>query len=483
VSGRERSVVPSPAPVRVQLSTPWEWRGACERQAEAGGRFCGLFASSGTQGLQVNCVFARADLDHLVSAPVVSGTIDTLVDLFGAADWDEREAHDSYGLRFDGHEPLRALLAHPTEPEAWTVPLRGHDPYRVAVGPIHAGVIESGHFRFAVVGERILHLDLRMFYKHRGLQLAAEGRPLADGVAYAQRACAACAVTNSVAYAQACESALALAPDQNLRRARTLLLELERLYNHLNDISAICAGVGFAPGSMAFALLKERAQRLNQRLTGHRFLFDTVALATSRLRIAETDARAARKDLRALGDEQRALWRELQFAASLQDRLGEVGQLARQDAIGLGAVGPSARAAGVRQDTRSESPRLSYGDFAPTMPDRAAGDVAARLEIRGLELTQTFAILDDLLDERLEPGGVRQLDVPAADVGVSRVESPRGETVCVVQTDGSTIKRVHLRTGSYANWPALAHVARENLLPDFPLINKSFELCYACVDR
>lgn len=483
MSGRERSIVQLRSPVRVQLSTPWEWRAACERQAEAGGRFCGLFANNGTQGLQVNCVFARAGRDHLVSAPVVSGAIDTLVDLFGAVDWDEREAHDSYGLRFDGHEPLRALLAHPTDPEAWTVPLHGRDPYRVAVGPIHAGVIESGHFRFAVVGERILHLDLRMFYKHRGLQLAAEGRPLADGVAYAQRACAACAVTNSVAYAQACESALALAPDENLRRARTLLLELERLYNHLNDISAICAGVGFAPGSMAFALLKERAQRLNQRLTGHRFLFDTVALATSRLRIAEADVRAARKDLRTLEDEQRALWRELQFAASFQDRLGEVGQLARQDAISLGAVGPSARAAGVRQDTRCESPRLSYGDFAPATPNRAAGDVAARLEIRGLELTQSFAILDDLLNGSLEPGGVRQLHVPAADIGVSRVESPRGETVCVVQTDRGTIRRVQLRTGSYANWPALAHAARENLLGDFPLINKSFELCYACVDR
>ncbi len=483
MSSREGSVLEALGPPRIQWSTAWEWQATCEREADAGGRFCGLFASNGTQGMQVNCVFARSSTNHLVSAPVASGAIDTLVDLFAAADWDEREAHDSYGLRFDGHEPLRPLLAHPTDPEAWTVPLHGHDPYRIAVGPIHAGVIESGHFRFAVVGERILHLDLRMFYKHRGLQLAAEGRPLADGVAYAQRACAACAVTNSVAYAQACESALALAPDENLRRARTLLLELERLYNHLNDISAICAGVGFAPGSTAFALLKERAQRLNQRLAGHRFLFDSVALATSALRITGTEAQAARSELRALEDEQRALWRELRFATSLQDRLCEVGQLTRQDAISLGAVGPSARAAGVRQDTRSESPRLSYGDFAPATPERAAGDVAARLDMRGIELAQSFAILDELLDRDLEPGGVTPLAIPAAGIGVSRVESPRGETVCVVQTNGSTIGRVHLRTGSYANWPVLAHAAHENLLPDFPLINKSFELCYACVDR
>ncbi len=482
MSSRERLIVQPLTPVSVDMVTAREWRSACERQAQAGGRFCGLFASNGPQGLQMNCVFARAGHEHVLCAPAPSGAIDTLVDLFAAASWDEREAHDSYGLRFDGHEPLRPLLEHPAEPEAWTVPVQGHGAYQVAVGPIHAGVIESGHFRFSVVGERILHLDLRMFYKHRGLQHAAEGHPLTDGVAYAQRACGACAVSNTVAYAQACESALGLAPDRNLRRARTLLLELERLYNHLNDISAICAGVGFAPGSMAFAALKERAQRLNQRLAGHRFLFDTVALAASTLRIVEADARAAREELHALEDEQRALWRELRFAASLQDRLGDVGQLTRHDAVRLGAVGPAARAAGVRQDTRSESPRLSYGEFAPVTPERATGDVAARLDMRGLELTQSFAILDELLSGNLQPGGVVRLS-SARGIGVSRVESPRGETVCTVLTDGSTIARFHLRTGSYANWPVLAHAARENLLPDFPLINKSFELCYACADR
>jgi Ni,Fe-hydrogenase III large subunit len=483
VSGRERAIVRAIAPARVERVTPLQWRAACERQAQAGGRFCGLFASDGTQGLQVSCVFTRAGQDHVLRAPAPLGAIDTLVDLFAPAGWDEREAHDSYGLRFDGHEPLRPLLEHPVEPDAWTVPVRGHDAYQVAVGPVHAGVIESGHFRFTVVGERILHLDLRLFYKHRGLQAAAEGRPLADGLAYAQRACAACAVTNTVAYAQACESALGLAPDRNLRRARTLLLELERLYNHLNDISAVCAGVGFAPGAMAFAALKERAQRLNRRLTGHRFLFDTVTLGASTLRIGAADAHAAREELRALEEEQRALWRELRFAGSLRDRLGEVGRLTKRDALRLGAVGPCARAAGVRQDTRGESPGLDYGELAPAIPERAAGDVAARLDMRGLELAQSFAILKELLSANIAPGACKSLNIPASDVGVARVESPRGETVCIVQSDGHTIERLHLRSGSYANWPALAHAARESLLADFPLINKSFELCYACVDR
>jgi Ni,Fe-hydrogenase III large subunit len=460
-----------------------DWRAACARRAEDGGRFCGLFASNSAQGLEVNCLFALAGEDHVLSAPVPGGAIDTLVDLLPAAGQDEREAHDCFGVRFDGHEPLRPLLDHRAEPETWTVPVEGHDAFQVAVGPIHAGVIESGHFRFTVVGERILHLDLRMFYKHRGLQAAAEGAPLTDGLRYAQRACAACAVTNTVAYTQACESALGLAPDRHLRRARTLLLELERLYNHLNDISAICAGVGFAPGAMAFAAFKERAQRLNQRLTGHRFLFDTVALAASTRRLGQSDARLARGELQALAQEQRALWRELLFAGSLRDRLDDVGVLTKHDAVRLGALGPPARASGVRHDTRSESPRLAYGEFAPAAPERASGDVAARLDIRQVELEQSFAILDELLATELLPGGVSDLEAPASGIGVARVESPRGETVCAVQTDGHTIGRLHLRTGSYANWPVLAHTARENLLGDFPLINKSFELCYACADR
>ncbi len=479
----EAPTVSALAPAHVQRVTAQEWRAACERQAQAGGRFCGLFASRGAQGLQVSCLFARAGQDHVVCAPAPSGEIDTLIDLFAAAAQDEREAHDLYGLRFDGHEPLRPLIDHPAEPEAWTVPVHGHDPHQVAVGPIHAGVIESGHFRFTVVGERILYLDLRLFYKHRGLQTAAERRPLADGLRYAQRACAACAVSNTVAYAQACESALGLAPDRQLRRARTLLLELERLYNHLNDISAICAGVGFAPGAMAFAAFKERAQRLNQRLAGHRFLFDAVALASSALRIGETVLRAARRELQTLREEQHGLWRELQFAGSFQDRLDGVGLLTQQDALRLGAVGPAARAAGVRHDTRSESPRLSYRAFAPATIERATGDVTARLNIRQVELGQTFEILDELLAGNVEPCGVKSLGAPPAGLGVARVESPRGETVCAVQTDGHTVGRLHLRTGSYANWPVLAHASRENLLPDFPLINKSFELCYACADR
>lgn len=454
-----------------------QWRSECERAHADGARFRCLYAADDGA---VRLLLGLPGEERML---VAAGDVDSVLEVFPAAGWDEREAHDVYGVRFVGHEPLHALVAHPPELERWATPVHGEGTHQVAVGPIHAGVIESGHFRFHVVGERILRLDLRLFYKHRGLERAAEGRPLDEGIAFAQRACAACAVANSVAYAHAVEAILGLEPTRDARRARTLLCELERLYNHLNDLSAICAGIGFAAGTMAFAALKERAQRLNDTLTGHRFLFHTVAVGHSSLELDERTVRSASAEVAVVRADAAAAWRELLFSSSVQDRVRGVGVLSTTDAEALGAVGPAARAAGVRRDARAESASmLWYGDLRPVVPDAPSGDVAARAEMRALELHQTCDVLDELLTQPFEAGAPRA-GGPIQSVGVGRVESPRGETVCVVEAAGATVRRLHLRTGSYANWSVLAHTVPGNLLPDFPLINKSFELCYACADR
>ena len=201
-----------------------------------GARFGGLHVAAGGEKVRTLLV-DRDGSTRLEEVAASGGEVPSIVDLAPAADWDEREAFDLHGIRFAGHEPLRPLVDHDLRLESWTVPIRGHDPYQVAVGPIHAGVIESGHFRFHVVGDRILHLDARLFYKHRGLERAAEGKKLEDGVAYVSRACAACAVANGVAYAHACEELLGLSPTVELARVRTFLLELERVWSHLNDVA------------------------------------------------------------------------------------------------------------------------------------------------------------------------------------------------------------------------------------------------------
>ena len=366
--------------VRVEQVDGDRWREAVERELGEGGRFLGLHAAGAKEAPEVRCLFAAGHQTVVLRSAARAGRLPTIVDLLPAANWDEREAHDAYGVVFEGHEPLRPLLDHDPDLARWTVPVRGHDPYQVAVGPIHAGVIESGHFRFHVVGERILYLDVRLFYNHRGLERAAEGTTAAsEGIRYAQRACAGCAVTNSVAYAHAYEAAAGLWPNDALADLRTLLLELERLWNHLNDISAICAGVGFAAGAMAFASLKERAQRLNERTAGHRFLFDTITIAGSPLVIDRDDARTLREDLRELRADSARYWRELQFNSSVQARLTGVGTLTGEQALALGTVGPAARAAGIRYDRRQDSPRLGYASFTAAAPS-AARDLAARLQ-------------------------------------------------------------------------------------------------------
>ena len=445
-----------------------------------GWHFAGLHASS--DGRLVRTLLADGrGATRLETTEADEGVVPSIVDLAPAAGWDEREAHDLQRIRFDGHEPLRPLVDHERLHDRW-VPVRGADAYDVAVGPIHAGVIESGHFRFHLVGDRILHVDAQLFYKHRGLERAAEGATFEGGLAYVSRACAACAVANGVAYAHACEETLGLVPTAELARARTILLELERMWSHLNDIAAVCAGVGLAAGNTSFAALVERARRLNATLTGHRFLFGTVAVGGSTLTLDADAVRHARTEIAGLREASSRSWRELLFNASFQDRLPDIGVVSAAESRRLGAVGPAARASGLVEDARIGSARLAYDGFDPVLPHRAVGDVRARVEQRALELLQTFTLLEELLDR---PVGTANAQPGAEElaIGIGRVESPRGATSCIVERSGDRVERLRLRTGSYANWPVVARAAADNLLPDFPLINKSFELCYACVDR
>ncbi|QEC48452.1 NADH-ubiquinone oxidoreductase [Baekduia soli] len=478
---------PTAAPPRAGVTArevaPGDWVTAVASGLAAGHAFAGLHALGGPAGPGVRLAMVRGAEHLLLTARAPGRRVASVAPVLPAAVWDEREAHDLHGWAFTGHEPMRPLADHGVPTAAWTPEVDGRDVHQMAVGPVHAGIIESGHFRFQVVGERILHVDLRLFYKHRGLEAAAEGLGHEQALAHVQRACAADAVANTVAYAQACEAALGLWPTPGLRRERTLLLELERLYNHLHDLSAVCAGVGFAPGAMLFGALKERAQRLNARLCGHRFLFGTIAVGRSGLAAGPMTGDELRGGLVDLAREVARAWHELQFAGSLQDRLEGTGLTAAADVLRLGAVGPAARAAGVAADARTAAPRLAYDGFAPAVPEAPTGDVAARVQVRAAELTATLGRLDTLLAQPPAGPAAAGREGDAGGLGAATVESPRGATTCVVELAGDAVARVHLRTGSYANWPLLALAVRGELLADFPLINKSFELCYACVDR
>jgi Ni,Fe-hydrogenase III large subunit len=232
---------------------------------------------------------------------------------------------------------------------------------------------------------------------------------------------------------------------------------------------------------MAFAALKERIQRVNHALAGHRFLFGSVALRRGRA-VGAAQGRELRNELaRVAADVERA-WHELAFTPSVAARLEGVGILTTGDVRRLGTVGPAARAAGEAIDLRTTASSLWYPGFAAVTPERPTGDVAARCEMRALELVAGLAMLGDLLCDGIGAGSAAPVGAPMGS-GVGLVESPRGGTSCTVDLDGDRVARMRLRTGSYANWPSVAQAAAGEIMPEFPLINKSFELCYACVDR
>lgn len=472
----------SPVPVAVESVGAGSWRARAGVASLRGERPLALTAAPGADGLELRLVVEGPQGERVLRSPVPAGGLESIADLAPALEWDERELRDVHGLAFAGAGPHRPLVDHPRDLGAWTTPPAAQGLHQVAVGPIHAGVIESGHFRFHVVGERVHHVDLRLFYKRRGIERAAAGRTPAGAVAVLARACGACAVTTAVAAAQAVEQAEGLWPSAELARVRTLLLELERLWNHLNDLGAACSGIGLAAGAMTFAALKERAQRVNAALTGHRFLFGAVTPGGSGLGFGARAAGAAREEVAAIAAEASDAWRRIGGDASVRDRLAGTGVVHRAEAEELGLAGPSARACGVAVDRRSASPRLAYGGWTPRTADPAAGDVAARLDVRAREIPDTAAVLDELLARPVAPAHTRRA-APATGLGVGRVEGPRGETLCLVETASGRVRAAHLRTASYANWRAVALAATRAILPDFPLVNKSFELCYACVDR
>ncbi len=428
-----------------------------------------------------------------------------------AASWHEREAADLLGIAFAGHPDPRPLVVHDGWP-AGLHPLRkrfdagqrppvlpaaefphlvveGEGVFEVPVGPIHAGIIEPGHFRFSTVGEKVLNLEPRLFYTHRGLEKRIEGLPLDDGRLVAERMCGVCSVSHALGF---CEAAEQLAGVEVPRRGlflRTLALELERLYNHLGDIGNICAGASYHYGTSAGLRMKEALQQLGERLTGSRFLRGFVIPGGASLDLTAELAREVESVLSAAGDGLADLLERIENNPTVTDRLDTTGVLPLQDAVALGVTGVAARASGVDRDARRDHPHAAYAverQLAPVVATEADGDVHARMDLRAVEARESIRLVRSLLAGL--PAGPIRAPVPAAlppfRVGLSSVESPRGAALTWLRSDGSgRIDRYHLRSASYANWPAVPIAAQSAIVPDFPLVNKSFELCYACTDR
>lgn len=424
-----------------------------------------------------------------------------------AAHWYEREVRDMLGLIPEGHPDPRRLVLHDDWPEGvfslrkdfdpqTPVPripgsdhrfhqLHGEGIIEIPVGPIHAGVIEPGHFRFAAVGEMVLHLETRLFYSHRGIEKLAEGKFYDHVLQIAERICGACSMSHAVSFCQAMEGIADLEIPPKAKVLRTVMLELERLYNHIGDIGNICAGVGFAIGTSLGSSLKEELQRLNERLTKHRFLRGVCKVGGVRQELDAKNVVDALKTLNRVEIEFRDYIEMLMAKDSFLDRLTGTGVVPGKAALDLGAVGVTARASGIDRDSRRDHPHAAYDRINFDVPVRTQGDVRARVEIRIEEAVTSFSMVRALLSN-LPPGAlsVSVGEMPAHKSAIGITESPRGENIHWVRTgENGTIDRLRVRSASYCNWPVVALSVPGNMVPDFPLINKSFELCYSCLDR
>jgi Ni,Fe-hydrogenase III large subunit/Ni,Fe-hydrogenase III component G len=423
-----------------------------------------------------------------------------------AAQWYEREAKDLLGLTPANHPDPRRLVLHERYPQGYH-PLRkdvsavepppldqrrydyfevhGEGVYELPVGPIHAGIIEPGHFRFSNIGELILHLDARLFYTHRGVEKIVEGKTFEDALFTVERTCGACTVSHAVSFATAAERLTGTVLPARASWLRTLLLELERLYNHVGDIGNICAGAGFHAGSSQGAILKERLQRLNEELTGHRFLMGVVGIGGMRYDLAPEALARMMRDLAPLRREVELYFDMILGADSFVHRIEGPGKLDAATVLAFGGTGVTARASAVPTDYRKDHPHLEYAALPLQCHVEESGDVAARLKVRAREARESFSLVTRII-EGIPGGPVSTPLVPAAAdaSALGYTESPRGANVhWLMSGEDGRVYRLRIRSAAYANWPLVTRAVVGNVVPDFPLINKSFELCYACCDR
>ncbi|MCY0876420.1 MAG: NADH-quinone oxidoreductase subunit C [Firmicutes bacterium] len=440
-------------------------------------------------------------------------TFTSATPLVPAANWYEREAYDLLGLVPVGHPDPRPLILH-GDRLAEVYPLRKDFPvdgvlpavertmtelhlpegmFEVPVGPIHAGVIEPGHFRFQMRGETVHALSTTLFYTHRGLEKRAENMSLSDGLALVEQTCGVCSLSHALSYAQAVESLAQVAVPEQARYIRVVWAEMERLYNHIGDVGNICAGIGFSFGTMQAGRLKEYLQRLQARLTGHRYLRGVLKVGGVQQSLTADQSHQLMHGVQAIMAEFAEVADAILSHETACDRFRMTGVLSESAVRSWGAVGPTARASGVARDARLQQAHAAYADLFPdTIPTFVQGDVMARL-LQRIEETQISAKLIAQAISHLttirETSATTDLYTPLPSVepyatGIGVSESPRGENVHFVMAGAhGQIERLRIRSASYANWPAVPEAVPGNLIADFPLINKSFELCYACCDR
>ena len=440
------------------------------------------------------------ELRHIcVTLPRESPSIPSLAALSFPASRFEREMRDLLGITPLGHPDPRPLVRHGYWPESFHplrhdavtpeftddgrpfpfTPVEGDGVYEIPVGPVHAGVIEPGHFRFNVLGETVLKMRARLYFTHKGTERLCVGRRPEEAVALAERVSGDTTVGHSVAFCEAVESLADVEIPDGAKAWRAVMLELERVYNHITDAGAIIGDTGFPVGQAHCMRLRERILRLNKAITGSRLMRGAVILGGVAVQTTDTDGLV--KEVEAVISDFEEVIQICVDNTLVADRLEATGWLEPTVAKDFGVVGYVARACGLSHDVRRDLPAGAYRwfDFAPIVED--GSDVRARLQVRVREARQVLFVIEQVRARAVSaniPVDGMTLEPFAPSFGV--VEAWRGRLVHMVMADDhGRLHRVKIVDPSFFNWPALARALENNIVPDFPLCNKSFNQSYS----
>jgi len=456
-----------------------------------------------TEGSRLWYVFERGETPEFLVLVLKAENPVSIATFYPVASRFERVITDGFGIRFSDSLDNRRLLLHERYPDGFH-PVKksfqntslqsvdswapyefqlmgGTSVYQVPVGPVHAGIIEPGHFRFSVIGETILNLEIRLGYLHRGIEKLAEGHVPAFCVAVAESISGDESVSNACCYVMAVER---IASTQVPGRAvclRLLLLELERSYSLLSDLAGMVTDIAFSASASRFLIIREELQRLCERLTGSRFLKGMIIIGGISHDIPDELLREA-KDvaIKAVSDLDTVLTWTMTIP-SVIDRFATTGVVREPLIDQLSLSGPVARASGSSLDVRISHPYGGYEQYSPVLAQKNNGDVLARFLLKGEEVLSSLKYIIALIPEI--PAGQVHTHVDINDgYALSAVESPRGRTLFWVHIQNGQIERYAVSTASFCNWMALEHAVMGNIVPDFPVINKSLNLSYAGTD-
>jgi Ni,Fe-hydrogenase III large subunit len=450
------------------------WEQACVRLRSAEASLLGLWAEPG----YAHMALMQSHTCEVVTLACEGNRFPSVGRLHPPAIRLERAIRDLVGLEAEGSPDTRPWLHH--RGAYPFLPAEGESLHQIPVGPVHAGIIEPGHFRFTANGETVVRLEARLGYAHKGIDALMAGASIERAARLAGRVSGDSTVAYALAFAQALEAALGVEVPRRAAWLRALAAELERLANHFGDIGAVCNDAAFAMMHAQCGLLREQVLRVAHACFGHRLMMDCVVPGGMRCDLpndGEQRLLALLEDVRRLFPELVELYED---TASLKDRTVGTGILSRELARQFAAGGYVGRASGRSFDARRTPGYAPYDQLQFEVPVVEAGDVNARLWIRIREVEQSVGLIEQILD-RLSPG---EVCIPwhkeQAGEGLALVEGFRGDILAWVRTrpDGK-IDRCHLRDPSWFQWPLLEAAIEGNIVADFPLCNKSFNCSYS----